>query len=487
MKENPVLPKPGDIVAGKYRIEKVVGEGGMGVVFAAHHLILERRVALKVLLVGVSRADDVIERFVREAQAAARLQSEHVVRVMDAGALDSDLPYFVMEYLEGRDLADMLKTGGPFCVEDLADYALQVLAALAQAHAAGIIHRDIKPANFFLATVEHDRKIIKILDFGISKQESDRARWKELTGQTILGTPAYMSPEQLRSSKDVDAGADIWSLGIALYELATGVRPFDGETPGEIFAAVLEKTPAPVRSHRPELPEAFDAILRRCLQRDRAMRFGNVLSMAEAMAPLGSGKWSHLLQGIERALASSKRFTVSNEALVNAAVRVAMSTRPPPPPGEASLSVLSIDIPFTNTELAPIPGYDLLLAAPKVTKGRPRRARWRLLALAVVLPLAALTPWVTSRLRSTARHRALPPPQDVGLVVAPAVSRGDATSPAVEDDPSVPPDEATPVAPPTAAASASSAPPGTTKGTKAAHPGKAREGRASSRLVSSSP
>ena len=465
MKPAPVLPKPGDVVAGKYRIEKVVGEGGMGVVFSAHHLVLERRVALKVLIAGVSRAEDVIERFVREAQAAARLQSEHVVRVMDAGALENELPYFVMEYLEGRDLSDMLKTDGPFSVEDLADYSLQVLAALAQAHAAGIIHRDIKPANFFLANVEHDRKIIKILDFGISKQESDRAQWKELTGQTILGTPAYMSPEQLRSSKNVDAGADIWSLGVALYELATGVRPFDGETPGEIFAAVLEKSPAPMRSHRPDLPEAFEDIVRQCLQRDRALRFMNVLAMAEAIAPLGSGKWSHLLQGIERALASSKRFTVSNEALVNAAVRVALSTRPPPPPpAEMSLSVLSIDIPFTRTEMAPIAGYDVSLPVPKPKTGSRKRRRLGVVALAVLLPLVVVTPWITSRLGSVARRRAVPSPPVTAPVVASAAPSPEAGPSVAVDEAPASSEEAAAVPPPTAAASATSHPPSTTRG-----------------------
>jgi serine/threonine-protein kinase len=474
MKAAPVLPKPGDLVAGKYRIEKVVGEGGMGVVYAAHHLVLEQRVALKVLLVGATRADDVIERFVREAQAAARLQSEHVVRVMDAGALENELPFFVMEHLEGRDLADMLKTDGPFGVEVLADYALQVLAALAQAHAAGIIHRDIKPANFFLAAVEHDRKIIKILDFGISKQESDRAQWKELTGQSILGTPAYMSPEQLRCSKNVDAGADIWSLGVALYELATGVRPFDGDAPGEIFAAILEKTPAPVRSHRPELPEAFEEVLRRCLQRDRALRFGNVLAMAEAIAPLGSGKWSHLLQGIERALASSKRFTVSNEALVNAAVRIARSTRPPPPLGsDVSVSIMSIDIPFTHTDLGPISDH-VPVSSPlePASAGPPRSRRW-LVALAFVLPLAVLTPWAASRLRPAARRRAAPPVAEVDPAVASAVPGSDAASPAGTDEPPSPSaDEASASPPPTAAASATPRPSATPKGGKGSAPKK---------------
>ena len=236
----PVLPKPGDVVAGKYRIE--------------------RRVALKVLLVDAMRGDETVERFVREAQAAARLDSEHVVRVMDAGSLENGLPFFVMEHLEGYDLDEMLTLEGPIEPTMLVDYTLQVLAALAQAHAAGIVHRDLKPANLFLAVTDDGRDIIKVLDFGISKQDSDRAHWKQLTGQGILGTPSYMSPEQLRSSKSVDARADIWSLGVCLYQLATGTLPFDGDGPGEIFTAILEENPILLRKRRPDVPQGLEDI-----------------------------------------------------------------------------------------------------------------------------------------------------------------------------------------------------------------------------------
>ncbi|MEO7109338.1 MAG: serine/threonine-protein kinase, partial [Polyangiaceae bacterium] len=186
MNINPRLPEIGDVIAGKYRIEKIVGEGGMGIVFAAHHLMLDQQVAIKVLLVDIANGEEVVERFVREAQAAARVKSDHVVRVMDAGSLESGLPFLVMEYLEGCDLDEVLMREGPLDPAQLCDYMLQVLAALSQAHMAGIIHRDLKPANIFRRTPDDGPDLVKILDFGISKQESSRAGWKQLTGQTCL-------------------------------------------------------------------------------------------------------------------------------------------------------------------------------------------------------------------------------------------------------------------------------------------------------------
>ncbi|MGD0674718.1 MAG: serine/threonine-protein kinase, partial [Polyangiaceae bacterium] len=335
-----VLPQPGDVIAGKYRIESVVGEGGMGVVYAAHHMVLDQRVALKLLLVDAVGGDETVERFVREAQAAARLRSEHVVRVTDAGALDHGLPFLVMEFLQGCDLAELLRLEGPLSPTDCADYMLQSLAALAQAHAAGIVHRDLKPANLFLACRDDGSNILKVLDFGISKQQSSRAQWKELTGKAVLGTPAYMSPEQLRSSKNVDARADVWSLGVVVYELLAGRLPFDGDGPGETFAAVLETTPEPLRSHRPELSAEWEGLVLRCLSRDPAMRFQNVAELAHVLIPLSSGRWAHLLPVIEKALAKPGPHPMSTtgSALVQAAVAAAITSLPPPMPATSAAS-----------------------------------------------------------------------------------------------------------------------------------------------------
>jgi serine/threonine protein kinase len=325
------LPKSGDVVAGKYRIEKVVGEGGMGIVYSAHHLVLDKRVAMKLVLVDALRGEELVERFVREAQAAARLQSEHVVRVTDAGALENGMPFLIMEYLEGCDLAELLNVEGPLASSDVADYMLQALAALAQAHAAGIVHRDLKPANLFLAVRDDGGNLVKVLDFGISKQQPGTAHWKELTGKALLGTPAYMSPEQLRSSKSVDARADLWSLGVVMYELLSGKTPFDGDGPGELFAAILETTPAKVRTHRSELPEAWDDVIARCLLRDVNARFQDAAELAVALAPLGSGRLTHLVESIENACARSVRvLSKTDSALVAAAVKAANTSLPPP-------------------------------------------------------------------------------------------------------------------------------------------------------------
>ncbi len=325
------LPSPGDVVAGKYRIEHVVGEGGMGVVYAAQHLVLDQRVALKVLVVDSLQGEEKVERFVREARAAARLRSEHVVRVTDAGALDRGLPFLVMEYLQGRDLAELLQADGPLAPETVADHLLQVLAALAEAHAAGIVHRDLKPANLFLAVRSDGSQVVKVLDFGISKQKSERAQWKELTGKAILGTPAYMSPEQLRCSKDVDARADIWSLGVVAYELLTGKLPFDGDGPGEIFAAVLERAPMPLGAHRPGLPPAWDDVVQRCLQRAPDARFADVAELARAIAPLATRPVAPLLAAVEGALARpAGPSTYDGGSLVRAAVAAAVTSLPPP-------------------------------------------------------------------------------------------------------------------------------------------------------------
>ncbi|MCA9579888.1 MAG: serine/threonine protein kinase, partial [Myxococcales bacterium] len=214
-------------------------------------LVLDQRVAVKILLPDAASADGVLERFAREAQAAARIQSEHVARVMDAGSLDTGAPFLVMEYLEGCDLQELIELGGRLKVDEVADYLLQALEAVAHAHAVGIVHRDLKPANLFLACRPDGGNAIKILDFGISKTKKATPDEKVLTGHAVLGSPVYMSPEQLRNAKEIDGRADLWSLGIVAYEMLTGTVPFDGDGVGEIFAAILEQDPVPPHERNP--------------------------------------------------------------------------------------------------------------------------------------------------------------------------------------------------------------------------------------------
>lgn len=280
----------GDILAGKYRVESILGEGGMGVVVAATHLALGQRVALKFLLPEASTQSETVARFLREAQAAVKIKGEHVARVTDVGTLDSGLPFMVMEYLEGSDLGQVLDEHGPLSIEDAVDHVLQACEAVAEAHSVGVIHRDLKPANLFLTHRADGLPCVKVLDFGISKVTPIAGSTSLGMTKTrdVIGSPFYMSPEQMRSSRTVDPRADIWSLGVILYELLTGELPFKGETVTEICAAVLQDPLPQLKSKRSDTPEALDWIINKCLARDPDQRFPTVADLAGALFPLAT-------------------------------------------------------------------------------------------------------------------------------------------------------------------------------------------------------
>jgi serine/threonine-protein kinase len=277
----------GDVVAGKFRIERVLGKGGMGVVVQAMHLRLDQRVALKFLLPDALVHPETLARFSREARAAAKIKSEHVARVIDVGTLDGGSPYIVMEYLEGEDLCAHLRRNGPLGTSQATGFVLQACEALAEAHAAGIVHRDLKPANLFLARYPDGTPCVKILDFGISKiSGGESGRDFDMTRPTaIMGSPFYMSPEQMRSTRSVDARADIWALGVILYELVSGRLPFDAETMPELCAKVLQESPAPLGSLAQSNYPTFEAVVLRCLEKDRGQRFQSIADLADALAP----------------------------------------------------------------------------------------------------------------------------------------------------------------------------------------------------------
>ncbi|MCC6217735.1 MAG: serine/threonine protein kinase [Polyangiaceae bacterium] len=294
--------EPGVVLAGKYRVERVLGQGGMGYVVAARDLQLDRRVAVKFLLPEVLGVPDAAARFLREARASVRIQNEHVVRVIDVGTLETGAPYMVMEYLEGSDLGALVQQRGVLPVSEAADYVIQACAALAEAHASGIVHRDIKPANLFLAKRAGGSSMIKVLDFGISKvtQAGDAGLTKT---SSMMGSPLYMSPEQMKNAKDVDARADQWALGCILYELTTGTTPFLGESIPQICAAILAQEPPPPSSHRPELPAEFEGVVMRCLRKTPEERFADVADLTAALVPFAStdvrasaAQMSHVLQ-----------------------------------------------------------------------------------------------------------------------------------------------------------------------------------------------
>ena len=328
---------PGSVLAGKFRVERVIGEGGMGVVVAAHHLQLDGRVALKIMRPEAGLGAEGVQRFLREAQAVAKLKSEHVARVLDVGSLPDGAPYIVMEYLEGHDLAAYIHKKGPLPVEEAIDYVLQACAALAEAHRLGIVHRDLKPANLFLAQDSTGASIIKILDFGISKQTLfDDARADLTSTRGVVGSPSYMSPEQLKASRDVDGRTDIWSLGIVLYELLTGRTAFDATTLPELHVAILSLPPAPVRQLRGDVPPPLESIFLRCLEKDPRYRFQTVAELAAALGEFAPPHARGLVERIQRtAGVGTLRPGESSAISPRPAAVYGQATLGTPPPGYA--------------------------------------------------------------------------------------------------------------------------------------------------------
>jgi serine/threonine-protein kinase len=293
--------KIGDVIDNKYKVEGILGEGGMGVVVAALHLELDLRVALKFLLPEAFSNLEAVQRFVREARAAAKIRSEHVARILDTGRLEDGSPFQVMELLDGEDLSKVLATRGAVAVEDAVSYVLQASEALAEAHAAGIVHRDLKPANLFLARKPDRTTILKVLDFGISKNLASTE--KGLTrSNAIVGSPFYMSPEQLTYGREVDARSDIWSLGIILYELLSGTPPFGGETLPQVVAGILLNKPRTVGELRPGLPPALNAAIGRCMMTEPGDRYASVAELAHALVPYGPHSARESAERISRVL-----------------------------------------------------------------------------------------------------------------------------------------------------------------------------------------
>jgi serine/threonine protein kinase len=284
MNDAPV--QEGEILAGKYRVEKVLGVGGMGVVVAATHIQLEERVAIKFLIKEALGSGEAVARFAREARAAVKIKSEHVARVIDVGTLENGAPYMVMEYLEGGDLSQVLASRGTLPIEEAVEYILQACEAIAHAHALGIVHRHLKPANLFLIRRNDGTNAIKVLDFGISKvmpgknASSDNAMTRT---RTVMGSPLYMSPEQMASTRDVDGRTDLWALGAILYELVAGQPPFNADTMPQLCALILNGPTPSLRSTRPLVPPALDAVLQRCLEKDPKRRYANIAEFAAAL------------------------------------------------------------------------------------------------------------------------------------------------------------------------------------------------------------
>lgn len=401
----------GTILLSKYTLESVLGEGGMGVVVSARHLSLNERVAIKFLLPAAVENPEVVARFLQEARAAVRIRSEHVARVFDVGNLETGEPYMVMEHLEGSDLSHLLQTRGPLPVEQTVDCIIQACVALAEAHRLGIIHRDLKPANLFLTTRADGSPLIKVLDFGISKATLLGPDAVSLTQTSVaMGTPYYMSPEQLRSARSVDVRSDIWSLGITMFELLAGRAPFMGETLAELCVAVLTNETPRLREVRPDVPPELEAIVQRCLEKSPERRYQNMGELALALSEFGSAS-SRLLARRSASLSGAPRESLPPDLLS---------------PGPSSPTVVSQNqAPPVRANQARDVGLvsDATILAPT---SAPKRPVWPL-ALAVSVVGAGVLGW---SLRS-------PPPAPAA--VAPAVSASEARG-APSAQPLVPPE-----------------------------------------------
>jgi serine/threonine protein kinase len=296
------LPKPGDVLAGKYRVDRLLGAGGMGAVVAATHMELGHRVAVKVMLPHLTGQASLTARFLREARALIILRNEHLARVFDAGRLDGGAPFMVMELLAGNDLEQLSRARGPLSVEEATGYMIQACDALVEAHRHGVVHRDMKPSNLFVARSPMGTSTVKLLDFGIStignlQEGIDDAAALTAT-DAVLGSPLYMSPEQLRASRSVDARSDIWGLGMILHKLLTGKLAFEAQTMGEHLMKIIGEPPVPLRQRRPDAPAELEAVILRCLEKDLERRFQTVGEVAAALAPFAPPEVNAILSRI---------------------------------------------------------------------------------------------------------------------------------------------------------------------------------------------
>jgi serine/threonine protein kinase len=323
--------QPGEVIAGKYRVDRVVGAGGMGVVVAATHLQLHHLVAIKLLAPRFATYELAMPRFLQEARAAARIQNEHVVRVFDVGVLPDGPPYIAMEYLDGVDLDRLIDRRGPLPLQEAIECLLQACEGIAEAHAVGVVHRDLKPGN--LVRCEHPGAppLVKVVDFGVSKLRDAQLPSLVVTGPSeIVGSPLYASPEQLDASRDVDERADIWALGAVGYAMLAGRPPFAAESFSELCVKVAQARPASLGSLRDDVPEVLADVIERCLRKDRRERYRTIAQLATALAPFASQR---ALVSVDRIACASRH--ASFEAPPSSPVSLLAGTLDPVAPARS--------------------------------------------------------------------------------------------------------------------------------------------------------
>ena len=379
--------EPGTIVGAKYRIKRMLGHGGMGAVYSATHVNLGTTVALKFLNETMVKNPTVVERFMREAWASAQLNSDHVCRVVDVER-EAGVPYIVMELLEGTDLAKRVRSGGPMSVEIAASYVLQACVGVAEAHAARIIHRDLKPGNLFLAERPDGSPLVKVLDFGVAKAPATGGDFSLTQTSNVVGSPGYMSPEQLRSSKVVDVRSDVWALGVILFELVIGKQPFRAETITDLALAIaMDPTP-----RMPGINPSYVAIVNKCLEKDPARRFEDVAALSTALVPLGGSDAKRYAGAVARVLRPGVASTPSAPRLSNEVTSVQSPLGPAPTVYE-DRDVLPTER-VTPVASSPEPAVTTMRGASGMLERSPspsRRAMWIPLAVATLLVGAGVT------------------------------------------------------------------------------------------------
>lgn len=442
--------EPGVLLLGKYRVDRILGRGGMGCVAAVRNEDLGELFAIKVLLPEIAGRVGAVERFVREARAAARLKTPHVVRVYDVGKLDDGAPYMLMEYLEGKDLGTLLEDRGVLSPRQVVDFVLEALDAICEAHTLGIIHRDLKPSNLFVTPGRDRRPLLKVLDFGISKELNPRDQATTQSGG-LMGSPYYMSPEHMRSAKRVDVRTDLWSLGVIMFELLSGTLPFDGDTPTEVCSAVLEQPLPSLALRAPTTPPALISIVERCLQRSADARYASGKELADALKQV-----SDELTEAPRSLLSSGSWLqarVSSPSILRDSDPATSSVRPSmpslggprvwgedmptmPPPGETDPPISAPpSVPKAATASTRAPSLEPWgTSAPPVA----RRTHWWVGGLVLLAVAGTVIAWSTTRTREPAGSgtlaassieraaeppsapRAADPPRDPEIVASPA-------------------------------------------------------------------
>jgi len=427
--------RPGDVLAGKYTVERVLGAGGMGVVVAAHHIHLDEHVAIKFMLPEIAaKGGEPVSRFMREGRAAVKIRSEHVARVTDVGLLDNGAPYLVMEYLQGRDLEQVLRASGRLPVEDALDYVLQASEAIAEAHSLGIVHRDLKPANLFLAHRADGSPCVKVLDFGISKMARSGASGVTRT-QAMMGSPLYMSPEQVTSAGAVDARADIWSLGVMVYQLVSGQLPFEADTLAQLVYKIVHTQAPPLRDVVPGVHPSLDAAVMRCLERDRGARFQSVGELAIALGPAAPARCDLSIQRIARLLGTTGSGPIPRPAFSSAPPVPGLTPVPGPPRLRAGLvaivALLALGVLgggaglmwMRSARTRPAPaGPDTTTAATAAPDPPP------------ALPTAALDPIAPPASASAPKARAAPAHSSTAAAAAPATASTHHAPTVVPDD-----------------------------------------------------